>query len=84
MKGRSVRELLMRAQAVLLALAMTLCALPAAAEDNQERDRYHLEISILLEEQAAHVTATLDYTNRTGSALGGMMFSVYANICLLK
>ena len=70
----------MRAQDVLLALAMTLCALPAAAEDNQERDRYHLEISILPEEQAAHVTATLDYTNRTGSALGGMMFSVYANI----
>ena len=79
MKGRSVREMLLRVQAVMLALVMLLCAVPAAAEE-QERDRYHLEISILPEEQAVHITVTLDYVNRTGSALSDMMFSVYANI----
>lgn len=69
-----------RVQAALLALALALCAPTVMAEESEERDQYQLEITVLPDEQAARMTVSLTYTNRTGVALDGMMFCVYANI----
>lgn len=66
--------------AVMLVLGVLLSAAEAFAEEAPARDRYELDIEILMDEQTARVSQTIDYTNRTGAALDNMMFSVYANI----
>lgn len=72
-----------RAQAALLALAVLVLRAPsvmAEGGDGEERDQYRLEITVLPDEQAVRATVSLSYTNRTGVALDGMMFCVYANV----
>lgn len=68
-----------RALALLIALLIAACALQASAEE-AARDRYHLDITILENEQAARIVQTCEYTNRTGSAQSGVLFCVYANV----
>lgn len=63
---------------VLLALGACLPA-RAQAEEETGRDKYDLAIEVSLAEQLVRVTETLEYTNRTGAELNGMMFCVYAN-----
>ena len=63
----------------LLLMGMAFSAGTGLAEE-RARDRYDLAIDVLIEEQALRVTQTVEYTNRTGRTLDGMMFCVYANI----
>lgn len=72
-------EMINRVWALFLAVMLAVCALPAMAEETA-RDRYHLDIAVLEDEQAARIVQTVDYTNRTGSAQTGMLFCVYANV----
>jgi len=64
----------------LLILGVLFSAVEAFAEETGKRDRYELGIEVLFDRQAARVTQTIEYTNRTGEALDGVMFSVYANV----
>ncbi len=45
----------------------------------QAASRYRLALEVLPDEQAVHVSQTLDYTNQTGVDLDRMMFNLYAN-----
>ena len=68
--------------AILLVFGVVYSAVIALAEEEAppERDHYRLDIEVLLEQQTARVSQTVDYTNRTGGPLSGVMFCVYANI----
>lgn len=66
--------------AAMLVLGVLLSAAEGLAEEAPARDRYDLAIDVLFDRQAAQVTETFEYTNRTGEALDEMMFSVYANV----
>lgn len=68
------------ALAGLLALGVLFSAVTGWAEEEPARDRYSLDIEVLFEEQAVRISQTIDYTNRTGRTISGMMFNVYANI----
>lgn len=82
-KPENSPKLWIRILALLMAGMLVLGVLFSAAEafaEEAPRDRYDLKIEILPDQQAARVTQTLEYTNRTGEALDAMMFSVYLNI----
>lgn len=64
----------------MLVLGVLLSAAEAFAEEAPARDRYELDIDILFDRQAAQVTQTIEYTNRTGEPLESVIFSVYANV----
>ena len=66
--------------AAMLILGVLLSAAEGLAEEAPARDQYDLAIEVLFDRQAAQVTQTLEYTNRTGEALDEMMFSVYENV----
>lgn len=82
-KDEKNRRLWVRILALLLAgmllLGVLLSAAEAFAEEAPTRDRYDLKIELMPEQQAAQVTQTIEYTNRTGEALEHLLFSVYAN-----
>ena len=63
----------------LLILGVLFSAVEAFAEEETARERYDLAIDVLIDQQAARVTETIEYTNRTGQTLENMMFSVYMN-----
>lgn len=77
------KKLWIRILALMMAGMLVLGVLLSAAEafaEETPRDQYDLDIEILPDQQAARVTQTLEYTNRTGEALNEMMFSIYMNI----
>lgn len=65
--------------AALMVIGVIFTAATALAEE-APGDRYELKLDVMLEEQTVRVSQTLDYTNRTGQTLDGMMFCVYANV----
>ncbi len=65
---------------LLLGVLLTSAAGYAQETQSTSRDRYEIHMDVLLDEQVVRITQNTYYTNRTGGALSGMMFSVYANI----
>ncbi|MDL2206240.1 hypothetical protein LJC33_04935 [Eubacteriales bacterium OttesenSCG-928-N13] len=81
MKRRSIKII-----AVFLAILLGLVSAVALALDvfmanaeGAQPDGYQMNIELLDELEAIRVEQTVHYTNRTGQALGAVMFNLYAN-----
>lgn len=66
--------------AVLLAGGVVVGALIGALAENTPRDRYDITAEYMADEQALRVTQRLDYNNRTGERLAGVLFYAAPNM----